>query len=159
MNILQKIRDQLLLWANRLGTPVDVQYPKKWYEQMANDETFADDHDAVASILTDEFQPESVIDFGCGVGHTLAGFERRGVTIQGIEGSNVARELAVIDSSKIEVSDLRKPAKFGEYDLVVCMEVAEHLPEPSADTLVDTLIAHGETIVFTAATPGQGGRV
>jgi hypothetical protein len=35
--------------------------------------------------------------------------------------------------------------------------VAEHLPAEAAGTLVDSLVAHGDRIVFSAAQPGQGG--
>lgn len=43
-------------------------------------------------------------------------------------------------------------------DLVLCLEVAEHLPESAADTLCDALAAAtGDRLVFSAATPGQGG--
>jgi hypothetical protein len=42
--------------------------------------------------------------------------------------------------------------------LVLCWEVAEHLPATAADTLCDTLAAFtGKWLLFTAATPGQGG--
>ncbi len=40
----------------------------------------------------------------------------------------------------------------------MCTEVAEHLPESAADTLVETIVRHAkELILFSAATPGQGG--
>lgn len=44
-----------------------------------------------------------------------------------------------------------------KYDLALSFELAEHLPERYADNLVDTLANAGDTIVMTAATPGQGG--
>ena len=43
------------------------------------------------------------------------------------------------------------------FDLVQTLEVAEHLDEASADTFVDSLARHGDTILFSAAIPGQGG--
>jgi hypothetical protein len=41
---------------------------------------------------------------------------------------------------------------------VVSLEVAEHLPESSADTFIESLVAHGDVILFSAAVPGQGGQ-
>lgn len=43
------------------------------------------------------------------------------------------------------------------FDVAVSMEVAEHLPESVADRYLDLLTRLSPVIVFTAATPGQGG--
>ena len=45
----------------------------------------------------------------------------------------------------------------GDIDLVVSMEVAEHLPASCADRYVDILCSFTDTVVFSAAVPGQGG--
>ncbi len=42
--------------------------------------------------------------------------------------------------------------------MVISFEVAEHLPESAANTFVDTLVKHGDLIVFSAAIPGQTGQ-
>jgi len=58
-------------------------------------------------------------------------------------------------------ADLRVPVDLERtFDLVLCWEVAEHLPADSAETLCNTLLRHvtpGGILLFTAATPGQGG--
>jgi hypothetical protein len=43
------------------------------------------------------------------------------------------------------------------FDLVESLEVAEHLPQSAADVFIDNLADHGRLILFSAATPGQGG--
>ncbi len=43
------------------------------------------------------------------------------------------------------------------YDLAVCLEVAEHLPEASASKLVRQLTSAAPAVLFSAAVPGQGG--
>jgi hypothetical protein len=54
--------------------------------------------------------------------------------------------------------DLTEPLILGPpFDLALCLEVGEHLPEASADTLVDSLVQNGWDIVFGAAVPGQEG--
>jgi hypothetical protein len=56
--------------------------------------------------------------------------------------------------------DLSKPCALGKFDMVLCWETAEHLPESAADTLCRTLwdaAAPGGHLLFTAAIPGQGG--
>jgi hypothetical protein len=49
---------------------------------------------------------------------------------------------------------------FGEarhYDLAISTEVAEHISAEFADRLVDLIATLADNVVFTAATPGQGG--
>ena len=54
--------------------------------------------------------------------------------------------------------DLTEPVTNPErFDLAICIEVAEHLPEQSAKTLVDSLCSLSDFILFSAAIPGQGG--
>jgi hypothetical protein len=43
------------------------------------------------------------------------------------------------------------------FDVVVSIEVAEHLPGIVADRYVDLLTRLSRVVVFTAAPPGQGG--
>src|SRR5690606_41065311 len=64
-----------------------------------------------------------------------------------------------IEESMFMEWDLRHPFDLGRgFDLVICLEVAEHLPESSAADLVDSLCRHSNRILFSAAIPGQGGQ-
>jgi len=101
----------------------------------------------------------SLLDVGCGVGPWVASALEQGVTdALGIDGDWVSRSLLSIPEDRFESHDLAKPFDLRrKFDLVVCMEVAEHLKEPSADVLVDNLVRHGDCILFSAAVPGQGG--
>jgi 2-polyprenyl-3-methyl-5-hydroxy-6-metoxy-1,4-benzoquinol methylase len=49
------------------------------------------------------------------------------------------------------------PAVEGQFDLVYCFEVAEHLPEHLGVNLVTFIASHGDVVLFSAAIPGQGG--
>lgn len=111
---------------------------------------------SVVDILMEYFNPQSVIDIGCGIGNYLKEFADRGVEILGYDGS-----LAAIDNSlvgdRIKLHDFRIPLVLDrKFDLCLSIEVAEHLPEESADTFVATLERLSDTVIFTAATPGQG---
>lgn len=44
-----------------------------------------------------------------------------------------------------------------QFDLVISLEVAEHLPKECAATFVDSLTRLGPVILFSAAIPFQGG--
>lgn len=136
---------------------VDGIYSEDYYAKMARP---AKRHDAesVINTLVGMYSPSSVIDFGCGVGLYLSFFQQKGITVQGVEGATKALNYSKIDKNLIEIHDLQKPYEPTEfYDLALCIEVAEHLPEEAADTLVDSLCKSTNTIFFTAATPGQGG--
>ena len=43
------------------------------------------------------------------------------------------------------------------FELALCLEVGEHLPERSAPALVESLAAAAPVVLFSAAVPGQGG--
>lgn len=103
---------------------------------------------------------KSVLDIGCGTGTWLQVVEELGVNdYLGIDGDWVDRSQLVISSNKFLSSDLTKPLELGrKFDLVICLEVVEHLPVTSAETIVRTLISHSNTILFSAAIPKQGGQ-
>ena len=108
-------------------------------------------------IIMQQVTPRSVLDVGCGTGASLAWFLGRGVHGVGLEGSTLAIAASPV-ASKIRQADLREPIDLGErFDLVWSYEVAEHLHPQHAGVFVDTLVAHGDCIVMSAARPGQGG--
>ena len=54
--------------------------------------------------------------------------------------------------------DLNQPIHMDRnFDLALCREVAEHLPERSARPLVESLTRLAPIVVFSAAIPSQGG--
>jgi 2-polyprenyl-3-methyl-5-hydroxy-6-metoxy-1,4-benzoquinol methylase len=111
---------------------------------------------AVANILIKHFAPKSVIDIGCGVGIYLAKFKINNIEILGFDSSPAAVSGSLVQG-KIKLHDLCQPLKLArKFDLCLCLEVAEHLEQTCAKTLINTLINLSPTIIFTAATPGQG---
>jgi SAM-dependent methyltransferase len=115
---------------------------------------------AVVPFVMELCHPKSVLDVGCGTGTWLKAFEENGVTDYcGIDGSDTALAKLVISPERFLKCDLSVPFQLArKFDLAVCLEVAEHLPESAADGLVASLVAHADTILFSAAIPGQGGQ-
>lgn len=81
-----------------------------------------------------------VVDIGCGGGILAESIARKGATVTGIDLSEKALKVADLHSLESGVSvryeltsaeDLaaREP---GQYDVVTCMEMLEHVPDPSA---------------------------
>src|SRR5262249_55238903 len=58
----------------------------------------------------------------------------------------------------IVIANVGAPIDCGrKFDLALCLEVAEHLPESDAKVLVQNLCNAADTILFSAAIPGQVG--
>lgn len=110
-------------------------------------------------LLVDVFHPGSVVDVGCGTGHFVQWFDKHGVKATGIEGSQWAVDHTI--GRFVFQADLRKPyvttSISPHYDLAISIEVAEHLEPEYAGVFVDTLCALSDTVVLSAAVPGQGG--
>ena len=103
----------------------------------------------------------SVLDVGCGTGtwlNTIQSF-RNIDDFLGIDGEYVDKNKLRIAENKFQSHDLRNPFSLGRtFDLLLCLEVAEHLPESCADQFIETLCSHSRVIVFSAAIPWQGGQ-
>ena len=111
--------------------------------------------DAVSLVFT----PISVIDVGCAVGEFVKEWLKRGIDAYGLEGSPDAVEFLMFPQEKLIQHDLRTPIKLNgkKFDLVTCIEVAEHLDEEFADMFLDNLTKLSDTILMSAAPPGQKG--
>lgn len=105
-------------------------------------------------------KPISVIDIGCGNGSWLKVASKLGADIiQGVDGIKVADDQLNIPEGNFLKHDLTKPLQLNKkFDLVLSLEVAEHLPEAAANIFIDTLTNHGNCILFSAAIPNQGGQ-
>lgn len=105
---------------------------------------------------------KSVVDIGCGTGTFLNIFKSLGVTdVLGVDGSWVNKDLLYknINPDEFLESDLENKITLNKkYDLVISLEVAEHLSHKSADIFVESLVNAGNIIVFSAAIPNQGGQ-
>jgi SAM-dependent methyltransferase len=101
----------------------------------------------------------TAVDVGCGDGSWLAVFRKLGVDeILGIDGDYVDRKILRIPEDRFQAIDLTKPFSLGHtFDLVVSLEVAEHLPASSAAAFVESLTRLGSVVLFSSAIPYQGG--
>ncbi|HET7199979.1 MAG TPA: bifunctional 2-polyprenyl-6-hydroxyphenol methylase/3-demethylubiquinol 3-O-methyltransferase UbiG [Burkholderiales bacterium] len=98
---------------------------------------------------------KSALDVGCGGGILAEAMARRGARVKGIDLSDKALKVAqlhlhesrlAVDYEAVSAEDLaaRSP---GSYDLVTCMELLEHVPDPAS------------TVGACAALARPGGRV
>lgn len=104
-------------------------------------------------------QPRSVVDVGCGLGSWLSVFKDFGIAdCLGLDGDYVNTDKLEISLEQFQPFALDTPIKLDRtFDLVVSLEVAEHLPPESARTFIASLTDLGSVVLFSAAIPLQGG--
>lgn len=113
----------------------------------------------IAKSIVRDLAPRSVLDVGCGGGHLLEALQNRGCEVFGLEFAATGVEACKRRGVPVRRFDLRRETFEAKrrFDVVCSIEVAEHLPEHAADGYVRLLAEAGETLVFSAATTGQGG--
>lgn len=111
----------------------------------------------VVPMLLELVHPTSVVDVGCGTGAWLRAFHEHGVNkLCGIDGDYAATRQH--RSYEFIAADLSGSFEIpGTFDLAVCLEVAEHLPDSHSRFLVERLAQVAPLILFSAAVPGQTG--
>jgi SAM-dependent methyltransferase len=115
--------------------------------------------DKILPFVFDIIRPQSVLDVGCGFGYWLDAARRLGATqIFGIDGEWLSRYKIILPDESFAYHDLTTPFDLDrKFDLVISLEVAEHLSKEVASSFVTALTAHGDSILFSAAIPAQGG--
>src|SRR3989344_3463589 len=113
----------------------------------------------VVPIVMNLVKPKSIIDIGCGIGVWLSVFKEKGVkSIMGVDGPWVDKKLLAIPENCFLAQDISVPFTLSNRaDMVVCLEVAEHIPSSAAKHLITTLTSVAPVILFSAAIPHQGG--
>jgi len=104
----------------------------------------------------DAFAGSRIIDVGCGCGEWLMVLEAMGANRPlGVDGAWVPRHMrCCTDFAELNLESAIPLC--GNYDLVICLELAEHLSPERTDPLVLAL-AGADRILWSAAVPGQGG--
>jgi cyclopropane fatty-acyl-phospholipid synthase-like methyltransferase len=136
-----------------METPYDHQF---YVEQKEIAHTSARE---ILPYLLELIQPRSVLDVGCGVGSWLYIFKEFGIeNVFGIDGPWVDKNQLEVPIENFLSVDLNKGVDLSRtFDLVMSLEVAEHINEEFSDKFVESLINHGSIILFSAAVPLQGG--
>jgi len=119
------------------------------YEQISVEEKpFAN---RLAFFIKHVIRPNTVLDIGCGPGHFVESLNDIDVKSFGIDvddrvigKQNLFRQ-NILDSQFVS-------------DTCICLEVLEHIPMEDSDIMVEKISKmFYDTLIFTAAQPGQGG--
>jgi cyclopropane fatty-acyl-phospholipid synthase-like methyltransferase len=123
-------------------------------------------------IVRDLVSFNHVVDFGCGIGAWMAAATWLGaskvigvdgpwsgdvmtddkITFHGGDVSVTRSQILSVDMASEDPPNLMKT-----FDLAMSIEVAEHLPETRAEIFCQALVDAADYVLFSAATPGQGG--
>jgi SAM-dependent methyltransferase len=129
------------------------------YDHSLNVHTLEGPRAALPQFFPDE-KPQSILDVGCGNGTWLNAAIEFGIRdVVGVDGVKIPRERLHVARNLIKIHNLTRPWNLNKkFDAVICLEVAEHLDCDHADSLIASLVRHGEKIFFSAACPEQLGQ-
>jgi len=99
---------------------------------------------------------KSALDIGCGGGILTESMARRGAKVTGIDLSDKALKVAqlhlhesalAVDYEAVSAEDLARRSP-GSYDVVTCMELLEHVPDPASTVRACARLARKDGQVF-----------
>lgn len=103
----------------------------------------------IADAIVRDLRPATVLDAGCAMGFLVEALRKRGVDARGIDVSEYA--ISQVDEATREhcsVGSLTEPIE-GRYDLVVCIEVLEHIAPAEAGQAVANLCGAGDRLLLS----------
>lgn len=163
MNVKNRIYNKIKskaegIWRTLLrysGDEVSYVYDEEFATKPWRDKGYTGDF---KDIVMGFYDPDKVIDVGCGTGDFLLPFLSEGIEVLGIDGSEHCFKNRKIPENRFLVKDIRfEEIELGIFDVCLCMEVAEHIEEKFSNRLVNIITDLSRAVIFTAATPGQGG--
>ncbi len=110
----------------------------------------------IADGIVRTLHPSSVLDAGCAMGFLVEALNERAVDARGIDVSEYA--ISQVDESvrdRCTVGSLAEPIA-GRYDLIVSIEVLEHIPPTETDRVIANLCAATDRILLST-TPSDYG--
>lgn len=126
-------------YATGCGTP--MQRDAVWLAQFAN----------IADRILSDMQPKTVLDAGCAMGFLVEALRARDVEAWGIDISDYAISQAHESVRAFcNVGSVSAPLP-RRYDLIVCIEVLEHMPKADAEAAVANFCAHTDDVLFSSS--------
>lgn len=122
---------------------------------------YHDDQIVIAKCFYEILGPKSVLDVGCGIGSYLCGFKEVGCEVTGLD-RYMNEAIGCADPSireHLHKQDCGELFNLGrKFDLVICIEVAEHIAPEKSEILIENIATHAKSkILFSAAVPNQRG--
>jgi len=103
--------------------------------------------------VVEKYEIKKIIDLGSGEGYTSQWFIDKGFSVTAVEGLEQNVKNAVVPTI---LHDLTTGPFLQNTDLVVCIEVVEHIEEKYLEFLLESM-CQGKFLFMTHAIPGQPG--
>jgi GT2 family glycosyltransferase/SAM-dependent methyltransferase len=114
------------------------------------DEHWLSFFDQIAEKIQTDIQPKSVLDAGCAMGFLVEKLRERSIEAYGIDVSEYAiRKVHPSVQGYCHVASVTEPLP-RKYDLIVCIEVLEHLPQAEGKRALENLCANANMLLFSS---------
>jgi len=131
-------------------------YNERWFQARFG---YRSPYHRFTEAILEVLEPESVADVGCGMGWIVE-YLRTRLPCIGVEGSRAALRLMRPDVRRLvhlaDISSDEPIPQMADYELVISIEVAEHIPGHAVPRLLNWLTG-GQRLLISAAPPGQRG--
>lgn len=106
---------------------------------------------SIADRIASDIAPGRVLDAGCAIGLLVETLRGRGIDAEGIDLSDYAIEQAHASvRSHLRVGSIADELA-GRYDLIVSIEVLEHMPPAAAEAAVANFCRHADDVLFSSS--------
>jgi glycosyltransferase involved in cell wall biosynthesis/2-polyprenyl-3-methyl-5-hydroxy-6-metoxy-1,4-benzoquinol methylase len=138
-----------------LGTRYDEQYYRNYHSALGlpydRHESWLSFFGSIADRIVATINPRTVLDAGCAKGFLVEALRDRNVEAYGLDISSYA-----IGQVREDVRPYCWVASVADpfprrYDLILCIEVLEHLPPDEAERAIANLCRHADDILFSSS--------
>lgn len=135
-------------------------YNKKYYDEYSsgigyeNNEVWKQNFNNIADEIIKYFNPKTVLDIGCAFGYLVKSLRDKGVEAYGIDVSEYAVSHAD-ESIKAYLKNMSAldelPENFPKkFDLVVSIEMIEHLYEDDGLKVIDKMVSYADKVLISS---------
>jgi len=105
---------------------------------------------SIAEHIEKEFRPKTVLDAGCSMGFLVEILRKRQIEAYGVDVSEYALQSAPQEVKPFcWVGSITQTFPM-DYNLIVCIEVLEHMPHLEAEKAIENFCFHTEDILFSS---------
>lgn len=106
--------------------------------------------EGIAKRISTEIQPTTVLDAGCAMGFLVKKLRLTGINAFGVDISEYAIEKTDLSIKPfVWVGSVTEPFP-QKYDLIVSIEVLEHMPKTEAEQAIENFCRHTDDILFSS---------
>jgi SAM-dependent methyltransferase len=139
------------------GDPAAL-YGPEYYASQCGDQPYTRDSPAwlefygrIADEIVRSLAPRRVFDAGCAIGFLVEALWDRGLEARGRDISPYAISQVRADVRPYCAEGSIADPIDGGYDLVLCIEVLEHMPEPEAQRAIDVITTAAPRVLFSSS--------